>query len=687
MRKVLFGFLLTLAAPLIAQVSAPSIISVSVAPSGACSLGLPNRQVISTGTQYSCQAGTWGAIAGSGAGTTTNPLTGAATGGAAPGSTFNGSAAVTFDYHTVGAQQVGTSSSNPTTCTANSTGNKCLGVSPYLAVAGDWTAAIRQAITDLTTDGGGTLWVPTGTYNVNGSLTNTCSENAVISMPCIPYFNGNGIAITIRGFNWPTQFQQGSIITTAITTGNLFGGNNTAGNTNPVPMTYVWFGMENLTINGPANTGAVMVNAQHISGFSGKHLAVLAPSATLTSTTGAGILMPVVGNSDQSVLDDVTVENFYTGMGTIGEHSDIGRVIAQGGHDCFVFDLGPYLNSGVPYGVGSLVVRNMAMSNCTNGISAGATQNSYINVLQADFDISNTTDINDPSNFLHGILVGKKGNTGTTPGAIVTTGAQNLNVLNSWSNKLSFAASPDKVVIATPVEISVVEPLSITATGVNAGFSGSTFMPNLGTGNYVYQSMGIGCSPDNIAYWGFKNVGGSGSASNFGTLGMCYADNILNWFPTSHVAIGSTTDPGVALGVTGTIAATAGTFGTSATVAGNNVCQSTGTNCPYAPVSVAITSPTAGSGITSVTCATASCTNLRGTYTVVGGTATTGTIITLVWPTTTTAYACSATQNDTGVATAYLGLGHSVATATGMTISAGISVIGTTFNVDYSCQP
>lgn len=106
-----------------------------------------------------------------------------------------------------------------------------------------------------------------------------------------------------------------------------------------------------------------------------------------------------------------------------------------------------------------------------------------------------------------------------------------------------------------------------------------------------------------------------------------------------------------------------------------------------ASVSNVITSATGGTGITSVTCATASCTNLRGTYTVIGGTATTGTIITLVWPTTTTAYVCSAAQNDTGVATAYLGLGHSVATATGMTISAGITVVGTTFSVDYICQP
>lgn len=42
-------------------------------------------------------------IAGSGGGTTTNPLTAATTGGAAPGTTFNGSAPVTFDYHSFGA--------------------------------------------------------------------------------------------------------------------------------------------------------------------------------------------------------------------------------------------------------------------------------------------------------------------------------------------------------------------------------------------------------------------------------------------------------------------------------------------------------------------------------------------------------------------------------------------------------
>lgn len=107
---------------------------------------------------------------------------------------------------------------------------------------------------------------------------------------------------------------------------------------------------------------------------------------------------------------------------------------------------------------------------------------------------------------------------------------------------------------------------------------------------------------------------------------------------------------------------------------------------PTPPTSNPITTATTGTGVTSATCATATCTNLRGTYTIVGGTGTTGTILTLVWPTTGTAYVCTVVQNDTGQSTAFLGLGHTVATATGMVINAGITVVGTTFNVDYSCK-
>jgi hypothetical protein len=58
-----------------------------------------------------------GSASSSGSGTTTHPLTAAASGGAAPGSTFNGSAAVTFDYHSFGAAQAPVLLSCTTSCT------------------------------------------------------------------------------------------------------------------------------------------------------------------------------------------------------------------------------------------------------------------------------------------------------------------------------------------------------------------------------------------------------------------------------------------------------------------------------------------------------------------------------------------------------------------------------------------
>ena len=74
MRKI--GLLFLLAIPCFAQPSNPGIISVTVAPSGACASGLPNQQVLSTGTQYSCQSGTWTAFStGGGTGNLSGTLT------------------------------------------------------------------------------------------------------------------------------------------------------------------------------------------------------------------------------------------------------------------------------------------------------------------------------------------------------------------------------------------------------------------------------------------------------------------------------------------------------------------------------------------------------------------------------------------------------------------------------------
>jgi len=103
------------------------------------------------------------------------------------------------------------------------------------------------------------------------------------------------------------------------------------------------------------------------------------------------------------------------------------------------------------------------------------------------------------------------------------------------------------------------------------------------------------------------------------------------------------------------------------------------------PVSNAITTATGGSGTGTVTCVTAACTNLRGSYTVAGGTFATGNLLVLVWPTTTTAYVCTASvlNNATGASIGY----HSVATATGINITSLAAATGLAVDIDYSCQP
>jgi hypothetical protein len=122
------------------------------------------------------------------------------------------------------------------------------------------------------------------------------------------------------------------------------------------------------------------------------------------------------------------------------------------------------------------------------------------------------------------------------------------------------------------------------------------------------------------------------------------------------------------------------------------ICLADGTGCP-STVPVYTGTATAGSwgtGVVSVDCVTATCTNVRGTYTIGSGTFTVGTVFALTWPATPTAYVCSVTQNGYvggGLATVYYGVGHTTATTTGMSITIGVTPSATVFNIDYSCQP
>ena len=120
------------------------------------------------------------------------------------------------------------------------------------------------------------------------------------------------------------------------------------------------------------------------------------------------------------------------------------------------------------------------------------------------------------------------------------------------------------------------------------------------------------------------------------------------------------------------------------------------TNCTSGPTcqadvafpGVFIGSPvtfTAGAGVTSATCISTNCDVNGGTVTVVGGTGTTGTIVTVNYSLISPAPRSCQVSMDGG--TTAFGLGHGIPGTTSFTITAAVSIIGATFSLDYQCKP
>ncbi len=86
MRKLILALFMLAPLVLMAQVSNPGVLYVSVAPSGACSAFALAEFVIPAGTLYTCQSGTWGQIASSSGTVTSVTASGflASSGGSTP---------------------------------------------------------------------------------------------------------------------------------------------------------------------------------------------------------------------------------------------------------------------------------------------------------------------------------------------------------------------------------------------------------------------------------------------------------------------------------------------------------------------------------------------------------------------------------------------------------------------------
>jgi hypothetical protein len=121
-------------------------------------------------------------VSGGGGGTTTNALTAQTSGGAAPGDTFNGSAAKTWDYHTFGAQCSLSLTTGGTSGAA--TLGACLGGVAALNIP-NYAAGSGTGITNpgyCSTSSGTDLCVTDSTYNASGQGATTTTTSGTFGV-------------------------------------------------------------------------------------------------------------------------------------------------------------------------------------------------------------------------------------------------------------------------------------------------------------------------------------------------------------------------------------------------------------------------------------------------------------------------------------------------------------------------
>ncbi len=261
----------------------------------------------------------------------------------------------------------------------------------------DETNAIQSAMTALASTGG-TIYMPTGIYLVNGPLQDTSGANCVLKVPTIPGASGvNVIPITFQGFTPATLNYVnvgGSVIRTSQNTANFFGGYAPTGYFGG--FTAINLRFSNMFLDSTqTNPGVTMINADHILIFQADQLSITsAATTTPTNATGLGLRMPRDANAVMQSLDHIIIRGYYS-LAVIGEHVKVGHLIGTTGHNCFTFEGSDHGNS--------TVVQYMWHQLCDNFI-VGGTQDIQVNILAADSEVAITSMVSDPDNHLKGFI-------------------------------------------------------------------------------------------------------------------------------------------------------------------------------------------------------------------------------------------------------------------------------------------
>lgn len=357
-------------------------------------------------------------------------------------------------------------------------------------------------------------------------------------------------------------------------------------------------------------------------------------------------------------------------------------------------------------------LQDLHIENAVNGIMIGGTVSCPVAC-----PIPSGTQVSGP--IIENVVAAVTGTTVVTLGAGTVVGASIHGLLrsggSSWTNALS-----DLTTSCTETNQSLGFYETTDSSGAIQNSSSITpgCLANPTLGATAIRSFGSNQDSPALSWLGTHNgtnvdwtsclLGGEGSSANPASFMECYLVTGSSAFQGWEFVPGIFSTPiagstgaftTIAVGGSQALTGVQGTVGTklpaaSGTFTSGNLRSTNSTGdevdsgvaaSTVSRVSNAITSATAGSGISAVTCTTAACTNLRGTYTMTATTVSAGaTILTLVWPTTTTAYACLVSQDGGTLAIAP---SHSVATATGLAIVSDLAITSGSIGIDYSCQP
>ena len=335
--------------------------------------------------------------------------------------------------------QGGTSGSNPGTCTVNTTLNKCLGVSPYLAVAGDWSAAINQAMSDLSTTGGTVHGC--GVYQVNGPLLNPSGANAVLQVPTIQSVAGStNITIEILGCQYTTpniNALSGMTLQTSVSTagGNLIGGFDAASTTFGT-FTAVRLVLKHVNVISTQEVPTLnLVNASWINAFSSEDVVIAGTgcsAAPATNAGGIGLQTPNLSNNFEVTIDQ-TVISCMPVAAILREHTHVGTLWLGPNHDCVTLD-------GGGIGSNSIQADQIWGQGCVNYLIGGA-HSVGVNISEFDMESDPGTGLNiaDPNNFISGLLFYKKQ---SPAGAATISGGSNLLACNLNVISSCFGGTP-----------------------------------------------------------------------------------------------------------------------------------------------------------------------------------------------------------------------------------------------------